>query len=103
MNEMYLNDGTLDVQLLGRGYAWLDPGTMNSLLEAANFIRMIEERQSIIISAPEEISFIKGWISAESQLAERLPDIVRADRNCRKKPDITVFLQEPEGFDVIFD
>ena len=65
LNEMYLNDGTLDVQLLGRGYAWLDTGTMNSLLEAANFIRMIEERQSIIISAPEEISFIKGWISAE--------------------------------------
>ena len=65
LNEMYLNDGTLDVQLLGRGYAWLDTGTMNSLLEAANFIRMIEERQSIIISAPEEISFIKGWINAD--------------------------------------
>ena len=65
LNEMYLDDGLLDVQLLGRGYAWLDTGTMNSLLEAANFIRMIEERQSIIISAPEEISFIKGWIDAD--------------------------------------
>ena len=62
---MYLKESTLDVQLLGRGFAWLDTGTMESLLEAADFIRMIEERQSIIISAPEEIGYIKGWISPE--------------------------------------
>jgi glucose-1-phosphate thymidylyltransferase len=65
LNEMYLNKNMLDVQLLGRGYAWLDTGTMDSLLDAANFIQMIEERQSIIISAPEEIAFIRGWISRE--------------------------------------
>ena len=65
LNEMYLNDGLLDVKLLGRGFAWLDTGTMGSLLDAANFIRMIEQRQSIVISAPEEIAYIKGWISRE--------------------------------------
>jgi glucose-1-phosphate thymidylyltransferase len=65
LNEMYLNKNMLDVQLLGRGYAWLDTGTMDSLLDDANFIQMIEERQSIIISAPEEIAFIRGWISRE--------------------------------------
>lgn len=65
LNEMYLQDGLLDVQLLGRGFAWLDTGTMESLLDAANFIRMIEQRQSIVISAPEEIAFIKGWINRE--------------------------------------
>lgn len=65
LNEMYLQDGLLDVQLLGRGFAWLDTGTMESLLDAANFIRMIEQRQSIVISAPEEIAFIKGWISRD--------------------------------------
>ena len=65
LNEMYLNEQKLDVQLLGRGFAWLDTGTMESLLDAANFIKMIEERQSIIISAPEEIGFIRGWINTE--------------------------------------
>ena len=65
LNDMYLKKSMLDVQLLGRGYAWLDTGTMDSLLDAANFIQMIEERQSIIISAPEEIAFIRGWISRE--------------------------------------
>jgi len=65
LNEMYLEKSMLDVQLLGRGYAWLDTGTMDSLLDAANFIQMIEERQSIIISAPEEIAFIRGWINRD--------------------------------------
>lgn len=65
LNEMYLQEKKLDVQLLGRGFAWLDTGTMESLLDAANFIRMIEQRQSIVISAPEEIAFIKGWIDRE--------------------------------------
>ena len=62
LNEMYLQDGLLDVQLLGRGFAWLDTGTMKSLLEAASFVEMIQSRQGITISAPEEIGYINGWI-----------------------------------------
>lgn len=62
LNEMYLQDKLLDVQLLGRGFAWLDTGTMESLVDAANFVKMIEDRQSITISAPEEIAYINGWI-----------------------------------------
>ena len=65
LNEMYLNDGLLDVQLLGRGFAWLDTGTMDSLVEAADFVKMIEDRQGITISAPEEIAYINKWISKE--------------------------------------
>lgn len=65
LNEMYLNDGLLDVQLLGRGFAWLDTGTMDSLVEAADFVRMISKRQGITISAPEEIAFINGWIDKD--------------------------------------
>lgn len=68
LNEMYLNDGLLDVQLLGRGFAWLDTGTMDSLVEAAEFVQMISKRQGITISAPEEISYINGWISKEQLL-----------------------------------
>ena len=73
LNELYLTQGLLDVQLLGRGFAWLDTGTMDSLLEAAEFVRMIEQRQSITISAPEEIAFVRGWIDRETLLlsAER--------------------------------
>ena len=59
---MYLHDALLDVQLLGRGFAWLDTGTMDSLVKAANFVQMVQNRQGIEISAPEEISFINGWI-----------------------------------------
>ena len=65
LNEMYLKDGRLDVQLLGRGFAWLDTGTMDSLVEAADFVRMIQQRQSIVVSAPEEIAFINEWITKE--------------------------------------
>lgn len=65
LNEMYLNDELLDVQLLGRGFAWLDTGTMDSLLEAADFIQMISQRQGIAISAPEEIAYINNWITKE--------------------------------------
>ena len=65
LNEMYLQDGLLDVQLLGRGFAWLDTGTMDSLIEAAEFVQMIEKRQGIKISAPEEIAYSHGWISKE--------------------------------------
>ena len=73
LNDMYLQKGLLDVQLLGRGFAWLDTGTMDSLVEAADFVRMIEQRQSIKISAPEEIAYKNGWISKEKLLesAER--------------------------------
>src|SRR5699024_2370369 len=73
LNEMYLEQGLLDVQLLGRGYAWLDTGTMDSLVEAADFVRMIEQRQGIKISAPEEIAYKYGWINREKLLesAER--------------------------------
>ena len=65
LNEMYLKDGLLDVQLLGRGYAWLDTGTMDSLAEATDFVRMLQNRQGIEISAPEEIAYINGWIDGE--------------------------------------
>lgn len=69
LNRLYLEEGRLDVKLLGRGFAWLDTGTMDSLFEAAEFIRMIEKRQGIKISAPEEISFRKGWIDRDALLA----------------------------------
>lgn len=65
LNEMYLSEGLLDVQLLGRGFAWLDTGTMDSLVDAADFVRMIEKRQGIKISAPEEIAFVNGWIDKD--------------------------------------
>ena len=68
LNEMYLEDGLLDVQLLGRGFAWLDTGTMESLLSAANFVETIESRQGITISAPEEIAFLNGWIDQKTLL-----------------------------------
>lgn len=68
LNRIYLENNDLDVQLLGRGYAWLDTGTMDSLLEAGEFVSMIEKRQGIKISAPEEIAFLKGWISKEQLL-----------------------------------
>ena len=61
LNDMYLKKGELDVQLLGRGFAWLDTGTMDSLVDAADFVRMIEKRQGIKISAPEEIA-LQVWL-----------------------------------------
>ena len=73
LNAMYLEEGRLDVQLLGRGFAWLDTGTMDSLVEAADFVRMIEQRQGIKISAPEEIAYKYGWITRDKLIesAER--------------------------------
>ena len=68
LNDMYLKQEKLDVELLGRGYAWLDTGTMDSLLEAANFVQIISKRQNYVISAPEEIAFKYGWISKEELL-----------------------------------
>ena len=69
LNEMDLKDELLDVQLLGRGFAWLDTGTMESLADASDFVRVIQNRQGIEISAPEEIAFRNGWISKEELLA----------------------------------
>lgn len=68
LNDMYLQEEKLNVRLFGRGFAWLDTGTMDSLLEAADFVRMIEKRQSIKISAPEEIAYKNGWITKERLL-----------------------------------
>ena len=68
LNEMYLKAGLLDVQLLGRGFAWLDTGTMESLAEAADFVRVVQNRQGIEISAPEEIAYRNGWITREQLL-----------------------------------
>ena len=73
LNDMYLQDGTLRAKIMGRGFAWLDTGTMDSLIEAGSFVQMIERRQSIKIAALEEIAYHKGWISNEKLLesAER--------------------------------
>lgn len=68
INRKYLEMGELDVQFLGRGYAWMDNGTMDSLMEAANFIRTVEKQQGIKISAPEEIAFNNRWITRKKLL-----------------------------------
>lgn len=65
LNDMYLRQKTLDVQLLGRGFAWLDTGTIDSLVAAASFVKQVQNNQRLQISAPEEIAFRKGWISCE--------------------------------------
>lgn len=68
LNDIYLGEKRLDVELLGRGYAWLDTGTVDSLMEAASFVQMTEKRQGIKISALEEIAYVKGWINKEELL-----------------------------------
>ena len=68
LNEMYLNEDRLDVETLGRGFAWLDTGTMDSLVEATDFVKMVQNRQGIVISAPEEIAYKNQWISKEQLL-----------------------------------
>ncbi len=65
LNEMYLKDDLLDVLLLGRGFAWLDTGTMDSLLSAANFVETVQSRQGVVISAPEEIAYINDFIDRD--------------------------------------
>jgi glucose-1-phosphate thymidylyltransferase len=62
----YLDDGLLNVELLGRGYAWLDTGTHESLLEAGNFVRTMQKRQNLQVGCPEEIAFANGWIGRET-------------------------------------
>lgn len=68
LNQMYLNDGLLNVEVLGRGFAWLDTGTHDSLLEASTFIHTIEKRQGFKVACLEEIAWRKGWISTDQML-----------------------------------
>ena len=68
LNKLYLEADSLKVNILGRGFAWLDTGTIDSLTEASDFVRMIQTRQGIEISAPEEIAYINGWINREELL-----------------------------------
>lgn len=68
LNEMYLQEGKLRGRILGRGFAWLDTGTIDTLFEATSFVQMIEKRQGVKISAPEEVAFRKRWISTEELL-----------------------------------
>jgi glucose-1-phosphate thymidylyltransferase len=76
VNETYLKIGELEVELLGRGFTWLDTGTHQSLVEATNFVKTVEEHQGIKIAAPEEIAFINGWIGKE--------DLVQSGEKCSK-------------------
>lgn len=69
LNEMYLKDDLLDVQILSRGFAWLDTGTFASLLDASNFVETVENRQGIMISAPEEIAYYNEWIDRDQLIA----------------------------------
>lgn len=73
LNRCYLHDGSLQVERMGRGYAWLDTGTHDSLIQAGNFIQTIEERQGLKIACPEEIAFEQGWINGEDLLALAAP------------------------------
>lgn len=68
LNEMYLKEDRLDVEALGRGFTWLDTGTMDSLIKAGDFVQSIEQLQGIMISAPEEIAYINKWIDKEKLL-----------------------------------
>ena len=72
LNNLYLNEELLDVELLGRGFAWLDTGTVESLLDAADFVRMVEKRQGVKISAPEEIAYRNGWIDADQLMSSAI-------------------------------
>ena len=69
LNEMYLKEGRLKAQILGRGFAWLDTGTMDSLMAAASFVQTVQNRQGVVISAPEEIAYHENWIGKEELLA----------------------------------
>jgi glucose-1-phosphate thymidylyltransferase len=73
LNATYLADGALEVEVLGRGFAWLDTGTHESMLNAANFVEAVEQRQGLLVCCPEEIAFRKGWISVEQLKALATP------------------------------
>ena len=68
LNKVYLAKGELDVSFMSRGFSWLDTGTMDSLIEASNFVRTMQKQQGIIVSAPEEIAWRNGWITSEQML-----------------------------------
>ena len=68
LNRLYLEQNDLKVQILGRGFAWLDTGTMESLMEASIFIQTVQNRQGVVISSPEEIAFYENWITKEQLL-----------------------------------
>lgn len=68
LNRLYLEEDKLKVQILGRGFAWLDTGTMDSLMEASTFVQTVQNRQGVVISAPEEVAYHEGWISREQLL-----------------------------------
>ena len=68
LNDLYLQDGSLRAKVMGRGFAWLDTGTMDSLIDAANFVQLIEKRQSVKIAALEEIAYNRGWIDRDTLL-----------------------------------
>ncbi len=77
LNRMYLRDRLLDVRTLGRGFAWLDTGTVDALAEASDFVRNVEQRQGIMISAPEEIAYRNHWISRE----QLMDSVIRYDKS----------------------
>ena len=68
MNRLYLEEGRLRVQILGRGFAWMDTGTVSSLMQAAVFVEAVQNRQGVVISAPEEIAYQEKWIGREELL-----------------------------------
>ena len=70
LNNLYLDEGRLKVKLLGRGFAWLDTGTVESLSQASDFVRITESRQSVMIAAPEEIAYNNGWITGDELLTQ---------------------------------
>ncbi|KWE42163.1 glucose-1-phosphate thymidylyltransferase, partial [Burkholderia territorii] len=74
VNSRYLEDGALNVEIMGRGYAWLDTGTHDSLIEAASFIATLQKRQGLVVACPEEIAYRRQWINAEQvqELAQPL-------------------------------
>lgn len=69
LNRLYLDENRLKVQLLGRGFAWLDTGTFESLMDAAVFVQTMQNRQDVIISAPEEVAYHMGWLTKAQLLA----------------------------------
>jgi glucose-1-phosphate thymidylyltransferase len=74
LNNLYMHEGRLKVERIGRGFAWFDAGTHETLLEAAQFIRVLQSRQGQLIAAPEEIAYLNGWISCDelNALAKKL-------------------------------
>lgn len=104
LNDMYLNDGLLDAEILGRGFAWLDTGTMDSLVEAAQFVQMVEKRQGVKISAPEEIAYRNGWISKQNLLesAEKYGKSPYGEHLKRVAMDRIISIRDPKEGNTIW-